>query len=275
MGFGLRDAVYGVAVGDALGAPFESMARDTFPPVTDMMPLTRYKKPAGTWTDDTSLTLATCDSIRCQGHVDIKDMRRRFENWFFHGAYTQDGTAIGVGRTTQQAILARNGASDQMSNGNGSLMRIIPLAFVPHISEEEIAAVSAITHANSLSKAACIYYVKLAKMLRRDVNPGEAVRDAAWRTPFGDLQFISKKSRDEIRSTGYVVHTLEAAIWCIMTTSSFEEAVTKAVNLGDDTDTTAAVTGGLAGIIYGIGNIPERWIAKLRKKEMIDKVIFE
>jgi ADP-ribosyl-[dinitrogen reductase] hydrolase len=272
----LREAVYAAALGDALGAPVRGKRRGSYGKVDHMQALSDDGKPAGTWTDDTSLTLATCDSIRhCHG-IDVKDMRKRFEQWLFHGAYTQDGSAFDIGMTTQRALLSRNGASDQMSNGNGSLMRILPLAFVPHVSEEDIRAVSSITHAHELSCESCVFYVRLLRFLKRNLPLRESIRDAAWRTRYTYLVNIDERDRKDIRSDGYVVHTLEAVLWCILTTRSWEEAVETAVELGDDTDTIGSITAGLAAVLYGgEKNFPPEWVAVLRRKDMIDRVLFE
>ena len=272
----LRDAVYGLAIGDALGSPVQFMQRDSFPHVDKMLCTKFFHKALGTWTDDTSMTLSLCDSIRKRKKIDVKDIRKRFEKWLYRGKYTQDGLAFDVGRTCYKAIMGKKGLDDFYSNGNGSLMRIIPLAFVENITDQQITEVSSITHAHNISCEACKIYVHIAKSLIDGKSIQEAIKE---KTPksysiFTSLNYLESMSRDEIKSTGYVVDTLEAALWCLLKTNNFKDAVETAVNLGGDADTIGAVTGVLAGIIYGIENIPNEWIKDLRHKRIIEKCLF-
>ena len=272
----LRDAIYGVAVGDALGSPVQFMERGSYPKVTEMLYCRIFKKKAGTWTDDTSLTLALCDSIKQCGTIDIADIYKKFNRWLRSGKYTQDGRAFDVGRTCFTAIATHKGKDDIMSNGNGSLMRIVPLAFVEGISDRQIEEVSAVTHAHAISREACRIYVHIAMDLKNGASLQDAVDENVRETSsvFERLSDIKNCHVDEIKATGYVVDTLEASLWCLLNTSSFRDALETAVNLGGDTDTIGAVTGGLAGIFYGIEGIPEEWIKALRKPKMIDKCLF-
>lgn len=261
---GLKDAVYGLAVGDALGVPYEFKARGTFE-CSGMAGYGTHNQPKGTWSDDTSMTLALCDSIRECGEVDVYDIRTRFCEWLFEGCYTVDG-AFDFGDTTYNALRLGVGESDVTSNGNGSLMRTVPLAFTD-ASDEDIERVSAITHAHPISTDACVRHVHMARLLLEGVSP----EDSAKAVGLGDALELE---RDEVRSTGYVVDTLMASTWCLCTTSSFEECVLRAVNLGDDTDTTGAVAGALAGIVYGLSAIPRNWLRALRGKGIIDSCLF-
>ena len=272
----LRDAIYGVAVGDALGSPVQFMERGSYPKVTEMLYCHIFKKKVGTWTDDTSLTLALCDSIKQCGTIDIADIYKKFNRWLRSGKYTQDGRAFDVGRTCFIAIATHKGKDDIMSNGNGSLMRIVPLAFVEGISDRQIEEVSAVTHAHAISREACRIYVHIAMDLKNGASLQDAVDENVRETSsvFERLSDIKNCHVDEIKATGYVVDTLEASLWCLLNTSSFRDALETAVNLGGDTDTIGAVTGGLAGIFYGIEGIPEEWIKALRKPKMIDKCLF-
>lgn len=272
----LRDAIYGVAVGDALGSPVQFMERGSYPKVTEMLYCRIFKKKAGTWTDDTSLTLALCDSIKQCGAIDTEDIYNRFRSWLEIGKYTQDGRAFDVGRTCFTAIATHKGKDDIKSNGNGSLMRIVPLAFVEGISDRQIEEVSAVTHAHAISREACRIYVHIAMDLKNGASLQDAVDENVRETSsvFERLSDIKNCHVDEIKSTGYVVDTLEASLWCLLNTSSFRDALETAVNLGGDTDTIGAVTGGLAGIFYGIEGIPEEWIKALRKPKMIERCLF-
>ncbi len=272
----LRDAVYGVAVGDALGSPVQFQERDSYPYVDKMLFCEIFDKEPGTWTDDTSMTLALCDSIKKQKSIDVNDIRKRFQNWLILGKYTQDGEAFDVGNTCYIAIKNGKGQDDFYSNGNGSLMRIIPLAFVKDITDQQITDVSAITHAHNISCEACKIYIHIAKDLINGKSIQKAVKDNAPKSYsiFTSLNSLESRNRDEIKSTGYVVDTLEAALWCLLKTKTFKDAVEMAVNLGGDTDTVGAVTGGLAGIMYGMENIPDEWLNKIRKKRMIENYLF-
>lgn len=253
----LKSAIYGFAIGDALGVPFEFKKRGTFT-CKEMMGYGTWNQEPGTWSDDTSMTLATLDSIKEKGCVDIEDMRSRFCDWFYDAEYTANDEVFDIGNTTRIALEQGHGLDDYYSNGNGSLMRILPIAFT-EATDDEIRAVSAITHGNKLSTEACVEYVHLAKRL---IN-GEAI-------DYGDIKC---EAVEKIESSGFVLHTLMASIWCLLNTNSYEDAVLTAVNLGDDTDTTAAVVGGLAGILYGYDNIPKKWIDQLKNKELIDSIL--
>lgn len=263
----LKDAVYGFAVGDALGVPYEFKKRDTFH-CTNMKGGGTWGQLAGTWSDDTSLVLATCDSIReCNG-INLEDMMYKFQRWLYYAEYTARGKVFDCGGTTGRAIRRyKNGASiygcgekSNLSNGNGSLMRILPLAFTD-ADAAIIAFVSSLTHANQISINHCYKYIMSLRHIIRYKN---------LTVP----EDILNRTRDEVKSTGYVVDSYEAAKWCAGTSQSYSEAVLKAVNLGGDTDTIAALTGGIAGLQYGYDSIPEEWINSLANKELIERCLF-
>lgn len=205
------------------------------------------------------MTLATCDSIRELGHIDASDMRDKFVSWIARGEYTIDGV-FDYGGTTARALHTGKGGSGERDNGNGSLMRIAPLAFVD-ATDDEICEVSAITHAHRTSTDACVIFVELMRDMLNDAPPSWALH-------------LKGVSEHEIRSGGFVRDTLKAATWCFVNTNSYEECVLAAVNLGDDTDTTAAVAGALAGTAYGMDAIPRGWIDTLRGKELIEQCLF-
>ncbi|KFI58330.1 ADP-ribosylglycohydrolase family protein [Bifidobacterium cuniculi] len=265
----LQGAVYGEAIGDALGVPYEGLARDAFSCIT----MIDGVRPAGTYSDDTAMTLATLDSLmHCDGQVDVEDLRRRYLDWLEDGKYTADGTVFGVGRTTAEALRGGVGLSGERDNGNGSLMRSIPLAFFD-VDDDAIRQASAVTHAHPTSMDACVRFVHAARALLGGADTRQAARtgghDRIWEQP-----------RDAIRSTGYVLDTLPAALWCLTTTDSYVDCVLTAVNLGGDADTTAAVAGALAGIVYGFDDeredgrgIPGKWDDMLRGWRVIANVI--
>lgn len=264
----LEAAVYGEAVADALGVPYEFRGRGSFT-CTGMVGGGSHRQPAGTFSDDTSMMLATLDSLNhCGGHVDQADMLARFRSWRYAGKYTADGVVFDVGGTTDAALQSGSGCDGMLDNGNGSLMRIIPLAFFD-VSDEEIRLASAVTHAHRISTESCVNFVRIARLLLAGADPVRAIGEAGYGS-------VTDKSRDEIRSGGYVRDTLQAALWCLASTASYSECALSAVNLGDDTDTTAAVAGALAGIVYEFGDdrgIPDGWVDALRGKDVIDCVL--
>ena len=219
-----------------------------------------HNQPAGTWSDDTSMALAICDSYRELGCIDVDDIRGRFVRWYREGAYTVDGL-FDIGNATREALERGRGLAGEWDNGNGSLMRTVPLAFTD-ATDDEVRAVSAITHAHPTSTEACVAMVHIARNLIAGASPADVAGDVAWRPV------------DEIRSGGFVRDTFDAALWCLATTTSYAECALAAVNLGDDTDTTAAVAGALAGIVYGIEGIPDEWLDTLRGKDVIEGCLF-
>lgn len=269
----LRDAVYGAAVGDALGVPYEFSGRDSFE-CTGMTSGGSHGQPAGTFSDDTSMMLAMCDSIRVRGRVDVRDMRRRFESWLREGAYTPDGNAFDVGNTVATALFEGRGCEGERSNGNGSLMRIAPLAYT-HADDDDVRAASAITHAHRISTESCVCFVKLLRNLIGG-NPFDLA--LKYSIPEGEefafLADVASWPREEVRSGGFVLDTLGAAIWCFANTENYADCVLAAVNLGGDADTTACVAGALAGAVYGYRAIPEEWLEALRGKDVIEQCMF-
>ena len=298
----IRSALFGVAVGDALGVPVEFNSRQTIAenPVTDMIGYGTYNLPAGTWSDDSSLTFCLAEALTQD--FDLNLIGKNFVKWYHENYWTPHGLVFDIGIATRQAVsrLALGekpelaGGFDETDNGNGSLMRILPLLF--HILDKPISAryditkkVSSITHGHIRSVIACFYYLEFARQLfdRKDkfeiyknlqtevtnhltslsINPAEvALFDRLLK------QDIHEMTDENIFSSGYVLHTLEASIWCLLTTDNYKDAVLKAVNLGEDTDTTGAVTGGLAGLLYGFDSIPTTWLKQIAKYDDIEKL---
>ena len=282
------NGIMGLIVGDALGVPYEFKQRDTFN-CTEMTGYGTYHQPPGTWSDDSSMTLATLISLDDnEGKIVPEDIMKKFVKWYFFKAFTPHGEVFDIGNTTRNALISyklnvpveKCGGKEITDNGNGSLMRILPLAFVKHYTED-IEAVSALTHAHEISKTACVIYVDIAGSLICGKTKEYAVEFSQRITnleEFKRLADIKKLDRTEIKSTGYVVDTLEAALWCLLNTDNYKDCVLTAVNLGGDTDTIAAVAGGLAGILYGVGGekgIPEEWINKIAKKDLLEVILTE
>ena len=286
----IESAIYGLAIGDAVGVPYEFSIRERIvPPCTDMVGFGTYGKPAGTWSDDTSMTLATMDGLCETRGNDYAAIMKKFVLWLYHGKYSVDGT-FDVGRTCLQAIDNFNkgispvecGGKGEFDNGNGSLMRILPaclfsLAKDGGGNKNFIDDISSLTHGHIIGKTACRIYTYIIKAIlqKTDKQAIFPLKENYDQTVFARLatkEFYSVPV-NEIKSSGYVVDTLEAAIWCFYNTLSYKNCVLKAVNLGGDTDTIAAIAGGLAGLYYGKENIPEKWIETLRGKELIDRTV--
>lgn len=296
-------AVLGHAAGDALGVPVEFQPREarTADPVRGMRGYGAHGQPPGTWSDDTSLMLSLLEGLKTG--VDYRRQAELFVAWRDEARWTPHGEVFDIGGTTNQAIsrLRRGvdplaaGPAGERDNGNGALMRILPLAFLDDLSDARLADTamnaSRLTHGHPRSQAACVLFVLLARRLLEGAPPAEAYR-ASLETAgalFGGSPFVGEKpafdrylsgglaglDAADIRSSGYVVHTLEAAVWCLLTETGFAAAVLKAVNLGDDTDTTGAVAGGLAGAAYGASSIPGKWLDALARRDDIEKLVEE
>ena len=252
----LYDAILGLAIGDALGVPYEFEQRGSFI-CSNMVGYGTHNQPEGTWSDDTSMTLATLDSLK--------------NNNVLYGDYTVNGEVFDAGITTCTALKKGRPAVGEWDNGNGSLMRILPLAFVD-CTDDEIRAVSAITHGHWISEEACVIYVHVVKRLLAGEPIASIIPTLENKKPFDRLKYINTLDISQIKSSGYVVDTLEAALWVVSHEGDWEKGfrndILAAVNLGKDTDTVAAVAGGIAGIIYGLEDVHD-WVEKLRNKEEI------
>lgn len=275
----------GLAVGDAIGTTLEFKARDSFPHLTGMVGGGPFGLAPGQWTDDTAMALALADSLAARGGIDERDLMDRFVSWWKNGTYSCTGRCFDIGVTTSQALgryLATGdpvaGSTDPRSAGNGSLMRLAPVAlWGVDRSEAEVRDAarrqSATTHAAPQAIAACEAYAAMLLAAIGGAPRGEAMAS----TPTGEATtdaIIAGSWRDrhraDIRSSGYVAHSLEAALWCVGRTGSFADAVLLAANLGNDADTTAAITGQLAGALYGMAGIPDDWLGKLAWRERIE-----
>lgn len=251
----LYDAIIGLAIGDALGVPYEFRPRGHFN-CSGMVGYGTHGQPAGTWSDDTSMTLATLASLKKNdGKVVTDDIRDNYRDWLIRGLYTAHGEVFDVGNTTAKALREWQPGRSERDNGNGSLMRTIPLAFVD-CTDDDVRNVSAITHAHWIAKEACVIYVNIAARLLDGEKIADIIPTLIFDKPFERLRVVDRLGRGQIRSGGYVVDTLEAALWAVSRRGDWEKGfkndVLHAVNLGEDTDTVGAVTGALAGIIYGV-----------------------
>lgn len=297
-------SLWASVAGDALGVPVEFRSRDELAadPVVSMRGHGTHMQPPGTWSDDASLILCTIESLLVSDGVDTQDMAERFHRWLVEAHWTPHGTVFDIGIATRQA-LARFaegkkpelcGGRQEYDNGNGSLMRILPVSlWVRHGSEEEalhlVHRASRITHAHPRTQMVCGFFTLMTWALLDGQSPEKAL-EHAWNESEGYYKFHEDFSREwpqmhrlspevlpglapsAIRSTGYSVHTLEAAVWCLLKGGTLEESILRAVNLGDDTDTVGCVTGALAGLHHGFENVPAGWITALARREELLKV---
>jgi len=304
------DGIMGVAVGDALGVPISSTDRKILKknPVTEMLGYCAFYIPPGSWSDDTSMTLATLDSLR--NGYNLHDIMKRFVRWLKEAEYTPFGRTFDVGNICQRGIsryqrtqdVKNCGGDKEDENGNGSLMRIMPMCLYAYLKQKEeglsdaeaikyIHEVSALTHAHIRSLIACGFYffivksildhkLSLKECLQLGIDRGfqfyEGNRDSAKELNhykrIRNLEKFSIIPETEIESSAYVVDSLEASLWCLVNTGTYRTCTLRAVNLGDDTDTVAAIAGGLAGLYYGYSNIPKEWLDTLQKREWIEMI---
>jgi ADP-ribosylglycohydrolase len=309
----ILDAFFGFAVGDALGVPVEFMSRENLKmnPVLEMKEFGTHYQPMGTWSDDSSLAFCLAESL-CKGY-NLNDIAQNFVNWYDKALWTPHGRVFDIGIATSHAIRRlKNNASplhsggfDESDNGNGSLMRILPLIFYLKdldISQrfQTVKEVSGITHAHIRSVIACFIYTEYALLLLQGKDKTQSFKELQkniidflkennihsneikkfhrlLEIPIDNHSLIPiyQYPENQIHSSGYVLHTLEASFWCFLTTNNYVEAVLKAVNLGEDTDTTACVTGGLAGLYYGSQQIPQKWLNVLVKKSEIEALALQ
>ena len=320
----IKAGIFGVVVGDALGVPVEFTSRfeRQADPVTDMREYGTHSQPKGTWSDDSSMALASLDSIIQNAGINYDDMMERFRDWRINGNYTPHGRVFDVGITCSRAIAHYRpgvkatdcGGAGERDNGNGSLMRIMPVSLYDALEEEywndtfieeaveNAHGTSSLTHRHPRSMIACLMHTSICHELiyRKD----ESVYMALWKGIHGTFDFYERRAvslpwydesfkkemqsdaygrlrnleafmylpDSEIKSSGYVVHTLEAAIWCLLNSDSYTECVLKAVNLGDDTDTVGAVAGGLAGLYFGYGSVPAAWKDAMQKRTWLEEM---
>lgn len=279
-----RGALVGLAVGDAVGTTLEFKSRDTYPLLTDMIGGGPFKLKPGEWTDDTAMALALADSLIASDGLDEADLMRRFVDWHEQGTYSCTGRCFDIGITTRAALsrwkktgVAHAGATAPDTAGNGSLMRLAPVAvryWNDHDTRRDVAArQSKTTHGAPEAVDACVAYAdRLAEAIAG--GPCSDVlrpRDEAFAGSIGGIVAGSwrGKLRPAIKASGYVAHSLEASLWSVARTGTYEDAVLLAANLGDDADTTAAITGQLAGALYGEAGIPEHWRMRVAWSERI------
>lgn len=301
----IRDSIVGLAIGDALGVPVEFKSRYELNnnPVQEMQGYGSHYVPKGCWSDDTSMTLATIDSIVEQQKIDYNDIMMKFCEWYNYAKYTATGVFFDIGISTSKSLKKylqgipplMCGGEGERDNGNGSLMRILPAvlySYTNRLSEKQemelINNMSSLTHRHEISRLGCKIYCDFIKSLLDTSDKNLALETIRLKFDYYSKHYsidtlrkyirifdpnFSSLSKEEIKSSGFVVDTLESSIWCLMNANSFYETVVLAVNLGDDTDTVGAITGSMAGLLYGINNIPKNWIENLKNINYLDDLV--
>lgn len=305
----IKGSLFGFFVGDALGVPVEFIARDELKKkkVTKMLEYGTHNQPIGTWSDDSSMVIATIDSLTKNKNINYNDIMNNFLKWYEEGEYTPNGTVFDIGNATSSALAKykkdktsfRCGSNDIYSNGNGSLMRILPISIYLHYTDhqvfEVISNISSMTHAHIYSVLSCVIYTVLINEYLKEFDTKKAyfntqrvikkILDDDSNKALGDLEDLKQKfnriiyndisvlNENDIKSSGYVIDSLEASIWCLLNTDNYKDATLKAVNLGDDTDTIGALTGGLAGLVYGYNDIPKNWLNVLKQKDYLNNLV--
>jgi len=289
-----KGCLLGLAAGDALGTALEFMPPGSFEPITDMVGGGPFGLTAGQWTDDTSMALCLAESLIEKRGFDPKDQLERYVQWYEGGHLSSTGDCFDIGNTVSDALMRFHQTSDPFpgsthprSAGNGSIMRLAPVPMFyrarPELAIEMCAQSSRTTHGAKAAVDGCRYFGALLVGALGGLDKEELLSErfspvhGHWsRHPLcPEIDEIAagsfkRKEPPQIRGTGYVVESLEAALWAFHNSGSFEEGALMAVNLGDDADTTGAVFGQLAGAYYGERGIPKKWTAKIAKRELIE-----
>ena len=285
-----RGALLGLAAGDALGTTLEFRAPGSFEPIEDMVGGGPFGVRPGEWTDDTSMALCLAESLVERRGFDPVDQLQRYVRWYRDGHLSSRGACFDIGTTTREALerFERTrepycGSTDRYSAGNGSIMRLAPVPLF--FAADEQAAIERSgesgrrTHGAATCVDACRYFGALIADATRGAPKDELLSPAFWRQAalHAEVEEVARGSflrrePPEIEGTGYVVRSLEAALWALHWSDSFRAGALLAVNLGDDADTTGAVYGQLAGALYGEGGIPAGWLDRLALRETIERL---
>ncbi len=273
----------GLAIGDALGTSLVMCMRDRHPVIHDIIGMGPFNLPAGAWTDDTAMAIAAADSLlRCNG-LDATDMMESWWRWLERGEYSATGQAIDIGKTILRCMMEYKrkgvlyGEFNERHCGNGSIMRLAPFVLRYVHSAEEMRSVvieqTCLTHHTPMTVEAGVLMADILCAAYRGVAKDALLQqsDYPYTTQIQSLRAgdFLHKTRDEIASGGYVLESLEAALWSFYATESFEEALLMAVHLCGDSDTVGAITGQIAGAYYGVEAIPPRWLEVLFQAEKI------
>jgi len=275
-----QGCLLGLATGDAVGTTVEFQSRGSFSPVIDMIGRGPFNLNPGEWTDDTSMALCLATSLIEVGEFDAADQMNRYCNWYEQGYLSSTGKCFDIGNTVRQALFEYkksgnpfSGSTNPLSAGNGCLMRLapVPMFYFPH--RDHILHFSGESSRTTHGATECIDGNRLLGNILFQALSGASKTEILFENNLEiilspSIQAIASgkyrnQTIDQIHGTGYVVDSLEAALWCFWTTESYEQAILKATNLGDDADTTSAICGQVAGAYYGISGIPAHWLRQL------------
>jgi ADP-ribosylglycohydrolase len=298
----IRDSFLGFVVGDAFGVPYDGYQRHNLKKekIGEMVGYKTHSEPAGSWSDDTSMTLATMDSVINNNGYDYEDIMKNFCCWYSNGEYTASGKLFDIGKITRTAILnyrsneniKKCGQGKITDNGNGSLSRMLPVAvytYYKSVSDEDtyeiVKNVSSLTHSHKIAILGCFIYVKFMQY----IFSGKSIREAYEATvkyrhyvEYAGIRAtnyyakilsgkIDKVKQEDLSTSGFILDSLEAVFWVALNSRNYEESIINSVMLGRDADTTCALVGSITGFVYG--NIPDRWTDKLLKKDYILEMI--
>ena len=281
-----QGCLLGLACGDAVGTTVEFQPRGSFPEVTDMVGGGPFHLKAGQWTDDTSMALCLAASLIERGGFDALDQMQRYSAWRSDGYMSSTGRCFDIGNTVSHALSQFvgsgnpfSGSTHEHSAGNGSLMRLAPVPMFYYPNCKDAVFYSGESSRTTHGAEECIEACQLFGCMIHKALEGKSKQQILFENDSDSyartkIQKIARgdykdKSYADIRGSGYVIYSMEAALWCFLNTENFEEAILKAVNLGDDADTTAAVCGQIAGAFYGIAGIPSDWLKKLAMADTI------
>ncbi|MCM1303992.1 MAG: ADP-ribosylglycohydrolase family protein [Lachnospiraceae bacterium] len=297
----IAGGLFGLLIGDALGVPYEFHTADQLPSYEEieMTPPKGFHRAhsgveAGTWSDDGAQALCLLDSLVSQGGFSLEHFSDLLLSWYVDGTWAVGNDVFDVGVQTSYALVAYKrgkpvrecGMLNPEGKGNGALMRALPLALWHEDREKLVQDAHSqclITHGHPCNQVCCALYCLAARALLEGAQAQEAIDDsvAVLRQMYRNMPEYEKELEWSIRpgtvwegmGMGYVVDCLRSAFMILEQTASYEEAVKRAILLGNDTDTTACVTGGLAGILYGCQGIPERWMSALREREKAEGLL--
>lgn len=281
-----QGCLLGLATGDAVGTTLEFRSRGSFTPIPDMIGGGPFRLQPGQWTDDTSMALCLATSLLEVGGFDAADQMDRYCRWANAGYLSSTGRCFGIGNTVAAALRRYRrtgdpfaGSTDPRSAGNGSIMRLAPVPMFYFPSEESVVQHAANSSRTTHGATECVDACRLLAAIIFRALDGRSKEEVLFADSdtFDGAETISVIARggyrtkpgEQIQGSGYVVESLEAALWCFLQTETFERAILAAANLGDDADTTAAVCGQVAGAFYGVSAIPERWLARLAMRQEI------
>ncbi|TQV87990.1 ADP-ribosylglycohydrolase family protein [Aliikangiella coralliicola] len=283
-----RGCLIGLAVGDAVGTTLEFKRKGTFEPISDMVGGGPFNLNAGEWTDDTSMALCLAQSLIRQQSFNPEDQMNRYCNWYRLGYMSSTGTCFDIGYTVSSALREYenngnpfSGSTHKMSAGNGSLMRLAPIPIFYHNNFDDAIHYAGESSRTTHGAAECIESCQLFTAMILRAFSSQDKRKILIESGFKPYEpkvinlangsFLTK-SYEELTGSGYVIESLESALWCFYHSNSFEEAILLAANIGNDADTTAAICGQIAGAYYGLDGIPQHWKSRLALYDEIDEM---